>query len=105
MAKKTIGVSGCGLMGSGIAQTAAMAGFSVVLYDIKQSFLDKALSSIKTSLEKFAAKGKLTEKSGIVLERIKATTDIQNFSKCQFVIEAITENEDIKFTLFKKTRG
>ena len=102
MAKKTIGVAGCGLMGSGIAQTAAMAGFSVVLYDIKQSFLDKALSSIKTSLEKFAAKGKLTEKSGNVLERIKATTDIQSFSKCQIVIEAITENEEIKFALFKK---
>ncbi len=102
MNKKTIGVAGCGLMGSGIAQTAAMQGMSVVLYDVKQSFLDKAASSIKTSLEKFATKGKLTEKSGSVIERIKTTTDIHGFSQCQFVIEAVTENEEVKFTLFKK---
>ncbi len=99
---KKIGVAGCGLMGSGIAQTCAMFGYSVLLYDINESLLDKALSKIDASLSKFASKGQLQDDTKKVLGRIQTTVSLKDFKNVDFVIEAITENEQVKFDLYKK---
>ena len=64
MAITTVGVLGCGLMGSGIAQVSAMAGFEVTVLEVEQKFLDKGFAGIEKSLAKFAEKGTIKEKNG-----------------------------------------
>ena len=98
---KTVGVCGCGLMGSGIAQTAATAGFDVIVLEADRSALDKGMSSIKRSLEKFAEKGTLSsEARDATLGRLRTTTDADDLRPCDIVIEAIVEKMDVKKTLF-----
>ena len=100
---RTVGVCGAGLMGNGIAQTAASAGFDVVLMEVADAPLQRGLASIAKSLDKFVEKGKLpqSERDAIV-GRIKGTTAIADLQHCDLVIEAIVENPEAKKSLFKQ---
>ncbi|HEY4930166.1 MAG TPA: 3-hydroxybutyryl-CoA dehydrogenase [Terriglobales bacterium] len=98
---KKVGVLGCGLMGSGIAQVAASAGCDVVVLEQDQKFLDKGFAGIDKSLGRLVERG--IEKGGITAEqkaaaqsRLKGTTNIQDLADCDIVIEAIIENLDEK---------
>ncbi|MBJ6802581.1 3-hydroxybutyryl-CoA dehydrogenase [Geomonas propionica] len=100
---KVVGVIGAGQMGSGIAHVFAQHAYQVLLYDISQAQLDKALKSIEQNLERQARKGVIftTSIEGI-MARITATKDLRDFAQCDLVVEAATENENLKFELFKK---
>jgi len=87
-----VGVLGCGLMGSGIAQVSATAGFEVIVLEVEQKFLDKGFAAIEKSLAKFAEKGNLKESPETVRRRLKGTTKKQDLANCDIVIEAIIEN-------------
>jgi 3-hydroxybutyryl-CoA dehydrogenase len=89
---KKVGVLGCGLMGSGIAQVAATAGFDTTVLEVEQKFLDKGFAGIQKSLAKFAEKGTIKETPQAVLSRLKGTTNKQDLAHCDIVIEAIIEN-------------
>ena len=100
-----VGVLGCGLMGSGIAQVAASAGFDITVLEAEQRFLDKGFASIEKSLDKFV--GKPPEKGGISAEqrkdiraRLKGTTNRQDLADCDIVVEAIIENVDAKKEIY-----
>ncbi|NBT58004.1 hypothetical protein EBT16_04385 [bacterium] len=95
-----IGVVGSGTMGNGIAQVAATAGFQVLLFDISKEQLDRAIQTISKSLSKLSEKGKLKESPDSVLKRLSPSTQLSDLGSCQFVIEAATENREIKFKLF-----
>lgn len=99
---KVVGVLGAGTMGSGIAQVCAMAGYEVVLRDIEDRFLERGLSNIRKSLEKFAEKGKLGEDVDTVMSRIKPTTKLEDLADVDVVIEAIIENMDVKKETFRQ---
>ncbi len=98
---KKIGVVGAGTMGSGIAQVFASYGFEVFLNDLKMNFLESAKNRIKNSLEKLESKGKLTESSESVLSKIKLCDNLIELSESDFIIEAATENMNIKKELIK----
>ncbi|HKT48959.1 MAG TPA: 3-hydroxybutyryl-CoA dehydrogenase [Candidatus Angelobacter sp.] len=105
MTIKKVGVLGCGLMGSGIAQVSATAGYDVTVLEQEQRFLDKGFAGIEKSLAKFAEK---PEKTGITPEKAKearsrmhGTTSAKDLADCDIIIEAIIENLDEK----KKTFG
>jgi 3-hydroxybutyryl-CoA dehydrogenase len=87
-----VGVLGCGLMGSGIAQVSATAGFEVIVLEVEQKFLDKGFAAIEKSLAKFAEKGNLKESPETVRRRLKGTTKKQDLADCDIVIEAIIED-------------
>lgn len=97
---KKVGVLGCGLMGSGIAQVCATAGFDVTVLEVEQKFLDKGFAGIEKSLAKFAEKGTLKEKPEAVRARLKGTTNKQDLAHCDIVIEAIIENVGDKKQMF-----
>ncbi len=98
-----IAVIGAGQMGSGIAQAAAVAGKEVIVYDIKEDFLNKGIKSIQSSLDKFVQKGKLkNEQREDTLKRIKMTTDFDHIGYAEFVIEAIPEDVNLKMDTFKR---
>ena len=99
---KTIGVIGAGQMGSGIAQVAAMKGFNVIMNDIKTEFIDRGLTAITKILNRNVDKGRMTaDEKEAVLERIRTCVDLKDMEPADFVIEAATENEPIKFKLFQ----
>ncbi|MGN0792213.1 MAG: 3-hydroxyacyl-CoA dehydrogenase family protein [Christensenellales bacterium] len=99
---KCIFIAGAGQMGSGIAQVAAVSGYDVVLYDIKQMFADAGKAKIATSLEKQVSKGRMTaEAAEAALKRITPSADIKQASGCDLAIEAATENPEIKKKLFR----
>jgi 3-hydroxybutyryl-CoA dehydrogenase len=89
---KKVGVLGCGLMGSGIAQVSATAGFDVTVLDVDQKFLDKGFAGIEKSLAKFAEKGTLKETPQAVRARLKGATNMQDLADCDIVVEAVIEN-------------
>ncbi|MBZ5562130.1 MAG: 3-hydroxybutyryl-CoA dehydrogenase [Acidobacteriia bacterium] len=98
---RKVGVVGCGLMGSGIAQVSAMSGFPTVVREVSQELLDKGLDQIEKSLAKFVEKGKLSaEQKGQALSRLQPTLRLVDFAECDLVIEAIIENLDLKKELF-----
>jgi 3-hydroxybutyryl-CoA dehydrogenase len=98
---RKVGVVGCGLMGSGIAQVAVMAGFPTVIREVSQPLLEKGLASIEKSLAKFVEKGTLTpEQKSQIQTRLKPTLKVDDFADCDLVIEAIIENLDRKRELF-----
>jgi 3-hydroxybutyryl-CoA dehydrogenase len=101
---KTIAVVGSGIMGNGIAQVAAMASYQVSIQDIAQSALDKALETIRLSLSRFVNKGKLDEQGAKdVLNRIQPTEDLRSVvSEADYVIEAVTEDLDLKLQVFEQ---
>ncbi len=99
---KTFGVVGSGQMGSGIAQVAAASGFAVVMNDIKTEFVERGFAVIKKNLKRSVEKGKMTdEEMNVVLERIRTSTDISDMGATDVVVEAASENESIKFQIFK----
>jgi 3-hydroxybutyryl-CoA dehydrogenase len=95
-----VGVLGCGLMGSGIAEVAAMAGFHVAVLEVEQKFLDKGFAGIEKSLAKFAEKGTIKETPQAIRARLKGTTNKQDLADCDIVIEAIIENLDEKKKMY-----
>ncbi|MBZ5520767.1 MAG: 3-hydroxyacyl-CoA dehydrogenase family protein [Acidobacteriia bacterium] len=105
MAIKKVGVLGCGLMGSGIAQVAATAGYDVVVLEQEQKFLDKGFAGIEKSLAKFAEKGSLKEPAATVRGRLKGTTDRAGLADCDIIIEAIIENVEDKRKMFSALDG
>jgi len=99
---KTFGVVGAGQMGNGIAQVAAMSGLDVIMNDIKTEFVERGLATITKILTRSVDKGKRTDdEKNTILGRIKPSTDLQDMSKADFVVEAATENEGLKFQIFK----
>jgi 3-hydroxybutyryl-CoA dehydrogenase len=100
---KTVGVVGAGQMGNGIAQVAAMSGLPVIMSDIKEEFVQRGLKTITKILTKGVDKGKLSpEEKDAVLGRIKTTVKLQDMAGADIVIEAATENEALKFQIFRE---
>jgi len=100
---KKVGVCGLGLMGSGIAQVAATAGYDVVAFESVKAALEKGSGGIKKSLEKFVEKGTIkAEDRDATLRRLMTTGDVNALAGCDLVIEAITENMAEKKELFAK---
>jgi 3-hydroxybutyryl-CoA dehydrogenase len=102
---KKVGVLGCGLMGSGIAQVAATAGFDVTVLEVEQKFLDKGFAAIEKSLAKFADKGVLQETPEKVRARLRGTTKKEDLADCDLVIEAIIENVEEKKKMYASIDG
>ncbi len=103
---KKVGVLGAGLMGHGIAQVTAQAGYEVVLREVDQERLDKGIGKIEKQLGKAVEKGKLEQpEADGVKERIKGTLDYGDFADCDLVIEAITEDLDQKLELWRELDG
>ena len=103
---KEVGVIGAGQMGIGIAHVFASAGYIVVLHDIDPGSLEKALTKIDSNLNRQAAKGKIDQTAIIsTLSRLTPTPTIEAFANSDLVIEAATENQDIKTEIFKKLSG
>lgn len=101
--EKIIGVIGAGTMGNGIAQTAAAAGYHVILQDVQESFLQKGLDNIQRNLNRSVEKGKLSsEEAEQTLGRVQGTIHIEELAKADIVIEAIIENMESKKTLLQR---
>ena len=99
---KTVGVVGAGTMGSGIAHAFARTGFRVVLCDVEQRFLDRALAQIRTNLGRESTKGKLPESEiDPTLDRIAPTVDREALSAAEFVVEAASERFELKSEIFR----
>src|SRR5690349_13397213 len=97
---KKVGVLGCGLMGSGIAQVSAVAGYDVTVLEQEQKFLDKGFAGIDKSLAKFAEKGTLKEPAEKIRARLKGVTTPQALADCDIIVEAIIENVEVKKKTF-----
>jgi len=103
---KTVGVVGAGTMGNGIVHVFAKSGYNVVLVDIEQTFLDRAVSTINKNLEREVAKGKLTTgEREAALKRITPVVGRAPLATCDFVVEAATEQFKIKTELFRELDG
>ena len=90
-------------MGSGIAQVASLSGYNVILIDIEEEFLSKAIKSIELSLGKFVSKEKITKgDANDAINKIMTTTEMSDCSRADLVIEAVPEIPDLKFNLFKQ---
>ena len=99
---KTFGVVGAGQMGNGIAQVAAMSGLNVVMNDIKSEFVERGLATITKILSRNVDKGKMSAgEKDAVLGRIKPSVELQDMSDVDFVVEAATEREELKFQIFR----
>jgi 3-hydroxybutyryl-CoA dehydrogenase len=100
---KKVGVLGCGLMGSGIAQTAAAAGFDVVVREVSDELCERGFGGIDKSLARFAEKGTITaEQQQEIRGRLRGTTRLEDLSDCDIIIEAIIENLDIKRDTYRQ---
>jgi 3-hydroxybutyryl-CoA dehydrogenase len=98
---KKLAVIGAGLMGSGIAQVAAQAGWDVILRDVTGEALTRGTDGIKASYEKFVSKGQLdAHEAGVALERIETTTDLEAAADADIVVEAVFEKIEVKRELF-----
>ena len=103
MAIKKIGVLGAGLMGAGIAQTAAVAGYEVTVVEVNQELIDKGLSGVSKSLAKFVEKGSLSpERSHAAFNRLRGTTDDEQLADVDLIIEAIIENLEVKRAVYAR---
>ena len=99
---ESIGIVGAGTMGNGIAQVCAAAGLPVVMTDISDAALTRGMSVVSNSLERLVNKQKMTDADRqAALARITTSTDTAKFSACDLVIEAATENEDLKVKILK----
>lgn len=99
---KRVGVLGAGLMGGGIAQVAATAGYDVVVRDLEPAFLDRARKAIEGSTAKFVEKGKLeAAQRDAALGRLQFTTALDALAGCDLIIEAVTEDLDLKNGLWR----
>lgn len=99
---KTIGVVGAGQMGGGIAQVAAASGLSVIMSDIQDKLVKKGLETIRKNLDRSVQKEKITsQERDEIMARIKGTTEAEDMGATDFVVEAATENEPLKLSIFK----
>ncbi|HTR27583.1 MAG TPA: 3-hydroxybutyryl-CoA dehydrogenase [Terriglobales bacterium] len=103
---RKVGVLGCGLMGSGIAQVCATAGFETTVLEVEQRFLDKGFAGIEKSLARITSKGGFTpEQKDAIQGRLKGTTSRQDLADCDIVIEAIIENVQQKRDMYDSLDG
>ena len=99
---RKVGVLGCGLMGSGIAQTAAMAGFETTVREVSEDLIQKGFAAIEKSLAKFAEKGTITaEQQKETRARLHGTTSFDDLAECDIIIEAIIENLEEKQNTYR----
>ena len=102
MAEK-IGVIGAGTMGNGIAQTAASNGFEVIMSDVSPDFIERGIGNISKSLDRFVKKETITEaQKAEILGRIQTSTELDPLAECTLIVEAATENFDIKRQIFER---
>lgn len=100
---KTLGIIGAGQMGNGIAQVAAQTGLNVIMTDINEAGLQKGVATISGSCDRLIKKGALTEdQKKALLGRIKPQVGLQGLKEADFVVEAATENVDLKLKIFKE---
>ncbi len=100
---KKIGVIGAGQMGNGISQVAAQAGFDVIMYDVRPTSLDEGLRIISISCDRLIKKNTMTEQQkASILGGIKTSTQINDLADCDFIIEAATENIELKLNIFRQ---
>jgi 3-hydroxybutyryl-CoA dehydrogenase len=100
---QNIGVIGAGTMGNGIAQVCALAGFNVTLIDISESALQKAIATVDKNLDRQVAKNTLTHEQKLAaLDKIRTSTDYNSLQNVQLVIEAATENLDLKLRVLQQ---
>jgi 3-hydroxybutyryl-CoA dehydrogenase len=103
MTIKSVGVAGCGIMGGGIAQVCATHGYDVTVLEADQQLVDQGLAAIKKRLERDVSRDRLSQEDcDGILSRLKGTTKVQDFSACDLVIEAITEDPATKEDLFSQ---
>ena len=103
---KVLGVVGAGQMGSGIAQVVATSGLSVIMNDIDKGFVDRGFATIEKNLSRMVKKEKLSsEEKSAIISRIKGSTDVSDMGEADFVVEAATENEELKLQLFQQLDG
>src|SRR4026209_2353294 len=100
---RKVGVLGCGLMGSGIAQVAATAGFETVVKEVSEELITKGFGGIEKSLAKFAEKGTITsDQQKEIRGRLSGTTSFADLADCDIIIEAIIENLEEKRNTYKQ---
>jgi 3-hydroxybutyryl-CoA dehydrogenase len=100
---KKIGVIGAGTMGNGIAHVSALSGFDTILMDIKDEFVQQGLSTIQKNMDRQVKKEKISQSEmDVSMNKIAITTDYNQLSACDLVIEAATENKEIKLNIFKE---
>ena len=103
MSVQLLGIVGSGQMGNGIAQVAAGVGFKVIMMDVNQAALDRGMTTISGSCDRLIKKEKMTEaQKKDLLARITPVTDVQKMADCDFVIEAATENIELKLKIFRE---
>lgn len=106
MTIKTVGVAGCGTMGTGIAIVAARAGFATILYDPQASALERAVEQIEAFLRRSVERGKLgPDELANIMDRVSATTSDDGLAGCDIVIEAVFEDLTAKHALFSRLDG
>lgn len=103
MLPQRVGVLGAGQMGNGIAQVVANEGIAVTMIDIQQAALDKGIATITSSCDRLIKKEAMNEaKKKDLLSKIRTSTSLQDFKDCDFVVEAIAENVDLKLKVFRE---
>ncbi len=103
---KKVGVVGCGIMGGGIAQTCIAAGYTTVVREVNQQFLDKGMNAVRSNLAKAVERGKMTEaQKSEALARLTGTVRFEDFKDCDLVIEAAIENIEEKRKVFSALDG
>jgi len=106
MSIQTVGIIGAGTMGNGIAQACAVSGVNVVMVDISEAAVAKGIATVGSSLDRLIKKEKMTEaEKTAALSRIHGSTQYQDLQKAQLVIEAATENFDLKVKILKQVDG
>lgn len=100
---KKVGVVGCGIMGAGIAQVCSQAGYEVIVMDTKEEYLNKGMASIDKILARSVQKERITaEEKNAVQSRIKTTLSLNDFSDCDYVVEAVVEDLEAKQNVFRE---
>ena len=103
---KTVGIVGCGLMGSGIAEVAARCGYEVIVSEANDELLAKGLDRVQSSLAKAVSRGKATqEEMDGALAHIRGTTRLEDFAPCDLIVEAVTEDMALKKQVFAALDG
>jgi 3-hydroxybutyryl-CoA dehydrogenase len=103
MTIRKVGVLGCGLMGSGIAQVSAQSGFSTTVVEASDELLRRGLDNLRRTLEGLVGRGKMEARTrDEILDRITGTTRIEDLKDCDLVVEAITENQALKNETFAR---
>lgn len=103
---KTVGVVGCGLMGSGVAEVVARRGYQVIVSEANDELLARGMDRVRASLSKAVSRGKATqEEMDGTLERIRGTVSLEDFASCDLIVEAVTEDMALKKEVFVALDG